>query len=119
MLLKGPCHSLVAPAVRSWWLSEASSAQNALASLPLAVALQVMCFFTPKRPSELPTSLWVSCERLLSLAPTEVARLGPNTLKQLIAQWYQHHPAFAGLPFSAWCSSMSIKRPLLGGATAC
>lgn len=71
-----------------------------------------MCFFTPKRPSELPTSLWVSCERLLSLAPTEVARLGPNTLKQLIAQWYQHHPAFAGLPFSAWCSSMLIKSPL-------
>ncbi len=108
----------MAPAVRPWWLSEAPP--KTPASLPLAI-VQVMCFFTPKRPSELPMSLWVSCERLVSLlephAPTEVARLGPSNLKQLIAEWYQYHPAFAGLPFSAWCNSM-LKRPLLGGATA-
>ena len=68
----------------------------------------VMCYFVPKRPSELPMSLWVSCERLVSLfhpyAPTEVSRLGPVNLKQLITEWYKDHPAFAGLPFSAWCA---------------
>ena len=52
----------------------------------------VMCHYTPLRPSEMQTSLWVSCGRLINLlqphAPTEVLQLSLNKLAQLIIEWY-------------------------------
>ena len=72
-------------------------------------AQHVMCDYTPIRPSELQMSRWVSCEQLVTLlqphAP-EVRRLGPDNLRQLITEWHKDHPAFAGLPFSAWCKKL-------------
>ena len=35
--------------------------------------------------------------------PLRVHKMGPGNLKQLVVQWCQHHPAFAGLEQSAWC----------------
>ena len=73
-------------------------------------AQHVMCDYTPIRPSELHKSLWVSCEQLVTLlqphAPEEVRRLGHENLKQLITEWHKDHPAFADLPFSAWCKKL-------------
>ena len=73
-------------------------------------AQHVMCDYTPIRPSELHKSLWVSCEQLVTLlqphAPAEVRRLGHENLKQLITEWHKDHPAFADLPFSAWCKKL-------------
>ena len=73
----------------------------------------VMCAFTPKRASELPTSQWTSYTMLLGLfqphAPDERwLRLGPGNhiFKQLIIQWYKGHPAFAGLAANAWCKKL-------------
>ena len=68
---------------------------------------RVMCDFTPRRPRSLPTWKWASLEqqlvdRLQLHAPREVWQLGPNSLRQLITEWYKEHPAFAGLPYSAW-----------------
>ena len=73
-------------------------------------AKHVMCGFTPRRPCELPMSNWVSCDELVGLlqphAPAEVRDLGTDNLKQLITEWYQDHPAYADLPFSAWCKKL-------------
>jgi len=70
----------------------------------------VMCDFTPTDPSKLPLALWVSCEcligRLQLHAPREASELGCDDLKQLITGWYTDHPAFSGLPFSAWCKKL-------------
>ena len=63
--------------------------------------------FTPKHPSTLPKSQWLSYTRLFSIvqpyAPARVWRQGRGNLKQLVIEWCQHHPAFAGLAKSAWC----------------
>ena len=63
--------------------------------------------FTPKHPSTLPRSQWLSYTRLFSTvqpyAPARVWKQGPGNLKQLVIEWCEHHPAFAGLAQSAWC----------------
>ena len=63
--------------------------------------------FTPKHPSTLPKSQWLSYTRLFSIvqpyAPARVWRQGRGNLKQLVTEWCQHHPAYAGLAKSAWC----------------
>ena len=56
---------------------------------------------------------WVSCDELIGLlqlhAPAEVRELGSDNLKQLITEWYKDHPAYADLPFSAWCKKLNNK----------
>jgi hypothetical protein len=51
----------------------------------------VMCNFTPRRPSELQTSRWVSLNILFCLfqphSPGDVWLMGPGNLKQLIIKW--------------------------------
>ena len=68
----------------------------------------VMCNFTPRKPSELPVSQWVSYRRLFHLfepyAPVDVWLLGPGNLKQLITEWYKKHSAFAGSV--VWCKRL-------------
>ena len=63
--------------------------------------------FTPKHPSTLPRSQWLSYTRLFSTvqpyAPARVWKHGRGNLKQLVIEWCQHHPAFAGLAQSVWC----------------
>ena len=63
--------------------------------------------FTPKHPSTLPKSRWLSYTRPFSIvqpyAPARVWRQGRGNLKQLVTEWCQHHPAYAGLAKSAWC----------------
>ena len=63
--------------------------------------------FTPKHPSTLPRSQWLSYTRLFSTvqpyAPARVWKLGRGNLKQRVIEWCQHHPTFAGLAQSAWC----------------
>ena len=82
-----------------------------------------MCAFTPRRPSELPTSRWVSYTTLLGLfqphAPDERwLRLGPGNpiLKQLIIQWYKGHPAFVGYAVKAWCKELKNNDPQADGS---
>lgn len=68
--------------------------------------VHVMCDYTPRMPQHLPTSRWATLEELVSKlekhAPTEVQKLGHHKLRQMITEWYQHHPTFAGLSFSDW-----------------
>ena len=63
--------------------------------------------FTPRHPSTLPRSQWLSYTRLFSIvqpyAPAGVWKQGRGNLKQLLIDWCQHHPAYAGLAQSAWC----------------
>ena len=70
----------------------------------------VMCDFTPRHPNDLPESQWVSYDRLYQLfqphAPLDVWQKGPGNLKQLITEWYQGDPTFAGLAPSAWCKRL-------------
>ena len=71
---------------------------------------RVMCDFMPRRPNDLPTSQWATLEQLLNqlepYAPGVVARLGPQSLRQLIIEWYKDHPAFVGLPSSEWAKEV-------------
>ena len=66
----------------------------------------VMCNFTPRRPSELQTSRWVSFNILFCLfqphAPGDVWLMGPGNLKQLIIKWYADHPTYKGLAVTKW-----------------
>ena len=75
----------------------------------------VMCDFTPRHPTDLPTSQWVSYPRLASLfqppTPFEVWHKGPGNLRQLIVEWYKDDPTFAGLAENAWCKRMKINDP--------
>jgi len=77
-------------------------------------ATLIMCDFTPRHPDDLPMSQWVSYDTLYQLfqphAPLHVWRKGPGNLKQLIMQWYQGDPAFAGLAPSAWCKPRVIRK---------
>ena len=73
----------------------------------------VMCDFTPRRPSELPVSQWVSYQRLFSLFKPHASQmevnaeiLRPGNLKLLIIEWYKTHPAFTGLVSDKWCKKM-------------
>jgi len=81
----------------------------------------VMCNFTPRKPSELPVSQWVSFRRLFHLfqphAPLDVWLMGPGNLKQLITEWYQKHPAFAGSV--VWCKRLKIADPQDGPGKFC
>ena len=77
-------------------------------SLQKRFSMLVMCEFTPRSPSQLPTAQWTSYQELLRLiephaTQTEVRHFGVGNLKQLIIQWYKDHPAFAGLAPAAWC----------------
>ena len=67
--------------------------------------------FTPKDPSTLPKSRWLSYTRLFSIvqlyAPGRVWKRGPGNLLQLLIKWCQHQPTFAGLNQSAWCMRMN------------
>ena len=84
-------------------------------SLQEIFAKCVMCNFTPRVPMEFSTSRWASLEHLVFLlqqhAPTEVLKLGHQNIRQLITEWYKHHPAFAGLPYSAWCKRLKDNDP--------
>ena len=66
--------------------------------------------FTPKDPSTLPKSQWLSYTRLFSIvhpyAPGRVWKHGPGNLMQLFNKWCQHQPSFAGLARSEWCKRM-------------
>ena len=66
--------------------------------------------FTPTHPSKLPTAQWVSYTKLFrvieSHAEAKVWKQGPGNLKQLVIQWCQSYPAFAGLAPSAWCKRL-------------
>ena len=74
----------------------------------------VMCDFTPRHPDDLPLSQWVSYDRLYQLfqphAPLHVWRKGPGNLKQLIIEWYQGDPTFAGLAPSEWCKQRVLAK---------
>ena len=67
--------------------------------------------FTPKHPSTLPKSQWLSYTRLFLIvqpyAPARVWKHGRGNLKQHLVEWCQHHPVFAGLAQSAWCMRMT------------
>ena len=75
----------------------------------------VMCHYTPRHPSKLPTRRWVSLNRLYYLiwphAPMDVWLKGPGNLKQLIADWYKGHPAFVGLGPDAWIKRLKRTGP--------
>ena len=66
--------------------------------------------FTPKDPSTLPKSHWLSYTRIFSIvqpyAPGRVWKQGRGNLMQLLIQWCQHQPTFAGRKQSAWCARM-------------
>jgi len=87
-----------------------------LLSLQEVFAMHVMCDYTPTRPKHLPMSKWASIERLAipleQHAPAEVEKLGRSGLKQIITAWFTDHPAFHGLPFSAWCKKLKDDSPL-------
>ena len=85
-------------------------------SLREIFAMHVMCDFTPRNPRKFHTLKWATLEQLILLlqpyAPTEVARFGPQNLRQLITEWYKEHPAFAGLSFSEWGKRLKDMHPL-------
>ena len=78
--------------------------------------MYVMCDFTPRNPRKFHTLKWATLEQLMLLlqpyAPSEVARFGPQNLRQLITEWYKEHPAFAGLSFSEWAKRLKDLHPL-------
>ena len=82
-------------------------------SLREKFATHVMCDYTPRPPSDLPKSQWISYKKLVALfqpfAPTEVCQTGPGNLKQLITDWYKDDPAFAGVEVAAWCKLLKDK----------
>ena len=75
----------------------------------------VMCDYTPRHPSTLPTRRWVSINQLYHLirphAPMDVWLKGPGNLKQLIADWYKGDPAFVGLGPDAWIKRLKSAGP--------
>ena len=75
----------------------------------------VMCDFTPRHPKDLPTSQWVSYDRLFQLfqphASVDVWKKGRGNLKQRIVEWYKGDPAFIGLAPDAWCKRVASNEP--------
>ena len=57
-----------------------------------------------------PRSQWLSYTRMFSIvqpyAPARVWKQGRGNLKQLVIEWCQHHPSYAGLAQSAWCTRL-------------
>ena len=85
-------------------------------SLTLSLTLSLTrCDFTPRPPKDFPTSRWVTLEQLViqlqQHAPAEVARIGPQNLRQLVTEWYKGHPTFAGLAYSAWGKRLKDMHP--------
>ena len=66
--------------------------------------------FTPKHPSVLPRSQWLSYTRLFSIvqpySPGRVWKRGRGNLMQLVIEWCQHQPIYAGLAQNQWCTRM-------------
>ena len=62
---------------------------------------------TFKQHQHAPRSQWLSYTRLFSIvqpyAPARVWMRGRGNLKQLVIEWCQQYPAYAGLAISAWC----------------
>ena len=92
-------------------LAEDVSLQFSKSSLQEAFVTHVMCDFTPRSPCALPMRKWASVDRLLRHlqphVPAEVfAQLTPEKLKHLITEWFQVHPAYAGLSFYEWCKQL-------------
>ena len=77
--------------------------------------MHVMCDYTARIPKHFPTSRWATLEELVSKlqqhAPAEVARMGPQNLRQLITDWFKDHPNFTDLPFSAWGKRLKNNDP--------
>jgi hypothetical protein len=69
----------------------------------------VMCDFTPRHPSELLASRWVSFDRLYQLFQPHaaVSQRGPGNLRQRIIEWYKDDPAFVGLAPREWCKRVT------------
>jgi len=84
-------------------------------SLKEIFTTHVMRDFTPRAPKAFHTLKWATLEelilRLQQHAPAEVARLGPQNLRQLITEWYKDHPTFAGLSFSEWGKRLKDMHP--------
>ena len=84
-------------------------------SLQEVFGAHVMCDYTPTHPKHLTMSKWASLKclanRLEQHAPAEVKQLGLSGVKQMITAWHTDHPAFAGLPFSAWCKKLKDNSP--------
>ena len=50
------------------------------------------------------------------LGAARVWKQGTGNLKQLVIEWCQHHPAFAGLELGEWCMRLKDDdRPVLPG----
>ena len=96
-----------------------NSASAPSLSLREKFELHVMCNYTPTHPNNLQKLSWVSYKTLLRQlevhAPTEVWKLGPSNLKQLITEWLKDHPAFSGLSFSDWCKKLKDHDPQAPG----
>ena len=71
----------------------------------------VMRDFTPRHPRELPTSRWVSFDRLYQLFQPHAAvcQRGPGNLRLRIIEWYKDDPAFIGLAPREWCKRVTSK----------
>ena len=84
-------------------------------SLKEIFTTHVMRDFTPRAPKAFHTLKWATLEelilRLQQHAPAEVARLGPQNLRQLITEWYKGHPTFAGLSFREWGKRLKDLHP--------
>lgn len=79
-----------------------------LSTLQERFAELVMCDYTPRRPSDIPATQWVSAQQLFCLfaSKLELRQLGSSNLKQLIIKWFRDHPAFAGLATDTWCKRL-------------
>ena len=102
------------PAGRGSMAVGGAAARPELIAGDLYQARHVRLYVRP--PKEFPTSRWATLEQLVlqlePYAPEEVARIGPQNLRQLITEWYKGHPAFAGLAYSAWGKRLKDMHPL-------
>ena len=84
-------------------------------SLKEIFTMHVAPDFTPRVPKAFHMLKWATLEelilRLQQHAPAEVARLGPQNLRQLITEWYKGHPTFAGLSFREWGKRLKDLHP--------
>ena len=84
-------------------------------SLKEIFTTHVMCDYTPRVPGQFVTSRWATLDDLVSKlqqhAPAEVTKLGHQNLRQMITEWYRHHPAFENLPFTAWVKRLKNNAP--------
>ena len=102
-------------AARSSDLAVAAASGTSDWTLQAIFVKYVMCDFTPRRPSTLPTWRWATLEQLLDRLqlhrPLDVQRLGPNSLRQLITEWFKGNPAFEGLAFTQWGKRLKDNNP--------